>query len=152
MKNIYIIILLIVFGGYSYSQSQNPKFLDDLPLSTGYEHVGHKDLHVGNKGSELFFANIDDSTSLGYIKTENFPDCLLAVNKFGGNDIYKKLKSGGFQRIIQVKKIDGAFKVFYVDNDNESYNLVLTTEEKDGHTIFSATLLGYTLYWNNLLK
>lgn len=150
MKNIFSFILVVTFNLFCFGQNQNPKYVQALPISTGYEYIGHKDLHVGKEGSELFFANIDSNTSLGYIKTKDFPDCLLAVNQFGGNDIYKKLNSGKFQRIIHVKNISGSFKVYYVDDDNNISKLVLSTEESNGSNSYSATLLGYTFYWNNL--
>lgn len=147
IKNFYL-LFLIIYNINSYGQSQNSQFLPALPLSTEFEHIKHIDLFVGKNGSELFFAKIDDNTTLPYLKTENYPDCLFAVNNFNGFDVYKKL-SGKFQRVIQIKKVDGTFKAFFVDNrTNNISRFILSADEKDGNTGFTAALSAYTYYWN----
>ncbi len=144
------LILILFFVTINIYSQQNPKFLDDLPTNAKYEFVGEKDLHISNYKTEIYFVNITSNTTLTYLSTQGLPDCVMGQNKFQGLDIYKKLKSGGFERIIHIRKVGEIFKVFYVNNENENGKLVLTTEISEGNDSVTTSLLAYSFYFNNL--
>ena len=147
-----ILITFLIFSELVFCQQQ-PLYLEDLPRSTTFEFVAEAELYVSKKyKSELYFAIIDPNTTVFYIITQNLPDCAIISNQFGGLDIYKKLKTGGFQRIVHIRKVGENFKVHYVNEENENEKLILTASAADGHDDGSVMKLAYTFYWNSLLK
>ena len=102
--------------------------------------------------TELYLAKINANTTVFYLITQDLPDCLVISNQFDGNDIYKKILSGGYQRIVHIRKAGENYKIHYVGKYNENEKLAASASIADGHHLTSAMQVGYTLYWNDINK
>jgi hypothetical protein len=150
MANFFITLIISIFFTQNIYSQNNPKYLPNLPENATYELIGENELHVSNYKTEVYFVKINSNTTLTYLSTQGLPDCLVGENKFEGLDIYKKMKSGGYERIIHIRKVGEIFKVFYVNYENENGNIMLTTKISDGNNKSSTSLIAYSFYFNSL--
>jgi hypothetical protein len=149
MKKKVILNLSLLFC-FCVSFAQN-QFMPALPKNVKYEYSGSKDMHVGKVETDMYFVEISETTTLMCLKTNGIPNCLFTSNNYDGGCIYLELADKSYRKIIDCRKVDGLFKLFYIDENNEP-DLIFTLEKKEDSSSSQALFIGYTLYWNNVSK